>query len=365
MLTRRWPHHGEPPLHRLAELARCVGATLDGDGSFASRAWRRWSAPGPATSRSSPIRSYRAQLATTRACAVIVAPGDRRRDAAAEARLVQSVRDVRARRGDPASGAAAAPGVHATARVDAAADVAASASIGAVCRHRRARAIGERAVVGAHCVVGDDATIGDDALLIRASRSIARCVIGARTHRAQRRRDRRRRLRHGATTAGAGIKIPQIGARRRSATTSRSAPTPRIDRGAIDDTVIEDDVKLDNQIQVGHNCAIGAHTAIAGCVGIAGSDAHRAQLQDRRRGDDLRPLTIADGTRDLGGDAWSRLDPTRRASTRGAFPVLPHREWQHAASKTRRLRGLAERLPRLERERGIGAADEARREDEA
>ena len=44
-----------------------------------------------------------------------------------------------------------------------------------------------------------------------------------------------------------------------------------IDRGALDDTVIEDGVKLDNQIQIGHNCQIGAHTAIAGCVGIAGS----------------------------------------------------------------------------------------------
>ena len=44
-----------------------------------------------------------------------------------------------------------------------------------------------------------------------------------------------------------------------------------IDRGALDDTVLEEGVKLDNQIQIGHNCRIGAHTAIAGCVGIAGS----------------------------------------------------------------------------------------------
>ena len=44
-----------------------------------------------------------------------------------------------------------------------------------------------------------------------------------------------------------------------------------IDRGAIEDTVIEDGVKLDNQIQIGHNVRIGAHTAIAGCTGISGS----------------------------------------------------------------------------------------------
>jgi UDP-3-O-[3-hydroxymyristoyl] glucosamine N-acyltransferase len=44
-----------------------------------------------------------------------------------------------------------------------------------------------------------------------------------------------------------------------------------IDRGALDDTVIEEGVKLDNQIQIGHNVRIGAHTAMAGCTGIAGS----------------------------------------------------------------------------------------------
>ncbi len=49
-----------------------------------------------------------------------------------------------------------------------------------------------------------------------------------------------------------------------------------IDRGAIDDTVIEDGVKLDNQIQIGHNVRIGAHTAIAGCSG------HLRQHDDRR-----------------------------------------------------------------------------------
>ena len=48
-----------------------------------------------------------------------------------------------------------------------------------------------------------------------------------------------------------------------------------IDRGALDDTVIEDGVKLDNLVQIGHNVRIGAHTAMAGCVGVAGSATHR------------------------------------------------------------------------------------------
>ena len=44
-----------------------------------------------------------------------------------------------------------------------------------------------------------------------------------------------------------------------------------IDRGAIEDTIIEEGVKLDNLIMIAHNVRIGAHTAIAACSGISGS----------------------------------------------------------------------------------------------
>jgi UDP-3-O-[3-hydroxymyristoyl] glucosamine N-acyltransferase len=44
-----------------------------------------------------------------------------------------------------------------------------------------------------------------------------------------------------------------------------------IDRGALQNTIIEDGVKIDNQVQIGHNCIISKNTIIAGCVGIAGS----------------------------------------------------------------------------------------------
>lgn len=44
-----------------------------------------------------------------------------------------------------------------------------------------------------------------------------------------------------------------------------------VDRGALDDTIIENGVKIDNQVQVGHNVRIGENTAIAAAVAIAGS----------------------------------------------------------------------------------------------
>ncbi len=73
-----------------------------------------------------------------------------------------------------------------------------------------------------------------------------------------------------ANEGGVWIKIPQTGRVVIGNDVDIGANTS-IDRGALEDTVIEDGVKLDNQIQIGHNCHIGAHTAMAGCVGVAGS----------------------------------------------------------------------------------------------
>jgi len=44
-----------------------------------------------------------------------------------------------------------------------------------------------------------------------------------------------------------------------------------IDRGSIDDTIIEKNTYLDNQVHIGHNVKIGKNCMIAGQVGFAGS----------------------------------------------------------------------------------------------
>jgi UDP-3-O-[3-hydroxymyristoyl] glucosamine N-acyltransferase len=44
-----------------------------------------------------------------------------------------------------------------------------------------------------------------------------------------------------------------------------------IDRGSLQDTIIEDKVKIDNLVQIGHNVRIGAGSVIVAQVGIAGS----------------------------------------------------------------------------------------------
>ena len=71
-------------------------------------------------------------------------------------------------------------------------------------------------------------------------------------------------------TSGNGTWIPQLGSVVIEDDVEIGANTS-VDRGALDDTIIERGCKLDNLIQIGHNVRIGAHTAIAACAGIAGS----------------------------------------------------------------------------------------------
>jgi UDP-3-O-[3-hydroxymyristoyl] glucosamine N-acyltransferase len=330
---------------RLADLARMADAALEGDGSVvvARIATLEHAGPGDIAFLANP--RYRAQLATTRAAAVIVAP-----DAAAATALPKLVsRNPYATYARVATilhpAAPATPGVHASACVDPSSAVAASASIGPCAVIGAGARVGERASVGAHCVVGDDASIGDDAILDPRVTVYPQCAIGART------------LVHSGVVIGAdgfgladegGVwrKIPQLGRVVVGADVEIGANTT-IDRGAIDDTIVEDGVKLDNQIQIGHNCVIGAHTAIAGCVGIAGS----TRIGPRCR---IGGAAMISGHLTIAADTVISAATLVHASIRepgvytGALPALPHREWKQMASQLRRLRELAERVRMLE-----------------
>jgi len=352
-------HPGEPTLHSLADLARAVGAAVDGDGSVrvARIATLEHAGPGDIAFLANP--RYRPQLAFTRASAIIVA-----QSAVAETPLPKLVA------ANPYAAYArvaailhpavpSAPGVHSTAWVDPSAVVAKSASIGAYAVIGARTAIGERAVVGAHGVVGDDASIGDDTTLDPRVTVYPRCVIG------------RRGVVHGGAVIGAdgfGLardggqwrKIPQIGRVVIGDDVEIGANTT-IDRGAIDDTVLEDDVKLDNQIQIGHNCVIGAHTAIAGCVGIAGSTRIGANCRIGGAAMISGHLQIADGTTiSAATQVFDSIDtPGVYTST---FPALPHREWRQVASQMRRLRELGDRVRTLEHALAATIPDEGRGE---
>jgi UDP-3-O-[3-hydroxymyristoyl] glucosamine N-acyltransferase len=161
------------------------------------------------------------------------------------------------------------PGRHPTAVVDPTAVIDPSAAIGPLAVIGARARIGARCTIGPGCVLLDDVTIAADTRLVASVTLCSAVVIGERC------------VLHPGVTIGADgfgfaadagemVKVPQIGGVRIGNDVEVGANTT-IDRGTIEDTVIEDGVKLDNQIQIGHNVRVGAHTVIAGCTGISGS----------------------------------------------------------------------------------------------
>ena len=193
--------------------------------------------------------------------------------------------------------------------------------------------LGEGVSIGAGCVVGEDVVIGDGSCLYPRVVVYAGCKLGKRV------------IVHSGVVIGADgfgiaddnghwVKIPQIGSVRIGDDVEIGANTT-IDRGALDDTVIEEGVKLDNQIQIGHNTRIGAHTAIAGCVGIAGSADIGRHCTFGGAAMILGHLTIVDHVNISAGTFISRsiLKP---GTYTGIYPVDEHEAWARGAAWLRR-----------------------------
>jgi len=129
--------------------------------------------------------------------------------------------------------------------------------------------IGARTVIGAGCSIGAGSSVGADCILF-ANVSLYHDVHIAN-----------RAVLHSSVVIGAdgfgfafdgkqSIKIAQLGGVRIGDDVEVGAGST-IDRGALDDTIIEHGVKIDNHVQIAHNCVIGEHTIICGCSAIAGS----------------------------------------------------------------------------------------------
>ncbi len=241
----------------------------------------------------------------------------------------------------------AIPGVDATATVSENATIASSASIGVHAYVGKCATLGEGVVVEAGCYIGDGAEIGDYTHLYANSVVYPGCRIG------------RQCIIHSGAVIGADgfghaeddgrwVKIPQIGRVCIGDEVEVGANTT-IDRGALDDTVIEDGVKLDNLIQIGHNCHIGAHTVIAGCVGIAGSARIGRHCRIGGAAMILGHLEIADGVTISPGSMITR-SISQAGTYTALMPFQAHRDWLKTAAHVRHLDALVERIARLEHE---------------
>lgn len=231
--------------------------------------------------------------------------------------------------------------------------VAASAHVPATCSVGDFVVIGENVVLGEHvviksgCVIENDVSIADNTCLEPNVTIKHHCEIGKNCN-----------IFSGAVIGSDGfgyaeengrwIKIPQVGRTILQDNVDVGANTT-IDRGALDDTIIEEGVKLDNLIQIGHNCVIGAHSVIAGCVGIAGSARIGKHCKIGGAAMVLGHLEIADNVTISPGSMITR-SLTKSDTYTALMPFQTHRAWLNTAAKIRHLDDFADKIKSLEKE---------------
>lgn len=296
---------------------------------------------------------YLSQLASTEASAVILSPVER--DSTTLPRIVTEnpyayfakVSELLNPQGKHHAG------IDDTARIGNDCTIADSCSIAAHVVIGSHVTLGENVTIGPNCVVGENVVIGDNSQLQANVTVYHDCVIGRSCN-----------LFSGTVIGADGfgyaeddgrwVKIPQVGRVLIEDYVDIGANTT-IDRGALDDTVIEEGVKLDNLIQVGHNCHIGAHTVIAGCVGIAGSAIIGKHCKIGGAAMILGHLQIADGVTISPGSMITR-SLTQADTYTALMPFQAHGEWLKTAANIRRLGDLVERVKQLENEIAVFTA---------
>lgn len=330
--------------YTLDEIVSRLGGQLIGEGGVRVDRVATLSQAGPGEIAFLANPKYRRQLAASRAAAVVLSPADAigcpqpcivsDNPYAYFARVAQMLNPL------PRTPAGIHPAALSESKLDPSVSVAAGAVIG------KDVSIGDHCVIGPACILGDGVRLGAHSRLYGNVTVYSGCVIG------------RRAIIHAGAVIGAdgfGIarepdgswtKIPQVGRVVIGDDVEIGANTT-IDRGAIDDTVIEDGVKLDNQIQIGHNVRVGAHTAMAGCVGVAGSARIGRRCTVGGGAIILGHLSIAD---DVSISAATLVTKSidRAGTYSGAIPFAPHRDWLRNAAHLRHLDDLADRIRTLE-----------------
>lgn len=342
----------------LADVVAALGGELQGvDAASAARLFigRLASLEGAASGELAFLShpKYAAQLGSTNASCVIVSPA---MAAAAVAR--------QASRGVASSACIVAPnpylyfarltqwwraqqpgqpgpGIHPSAVVDPEANVTPSAHIGPLCVIERGAVIGAGTVLKSRVTVGADCRVGERCILH------AGVVIGADG------------FGFAPTSEQTWEKIEQLGAVVIGNDVEIGANTC-VDRGALEDTVIEDGVKLDNLVQIGHNVRVGAHSALAGCVGVAGSARIGKRCQIGGGAIVLGHLSLGDDVHVSAATVITRTIQQPGLYS-GVFPADDNASWEKNAATLRQLHRLRERIKALEKQlpaatNGSGAA---------
>ena len=334
----------------LGELAVRFGCELRGDPAATVDSVAALSQAGPRSVSFLANPKYASQLVDTRAGAVIL--DAKSADASPVPSLVAAnphatfARIAGVLHPDPPLNV----GVHADANVSPGAHIDASAEIAAqACVGEGAR-IGARCYVGPGCVVERGAQIGDD------TRLVARVFVGHHVT-----FGKRCIVQPGAVVGGDGfgyapekgtwIKVPQLGGVTIGDDVEIGSNTT-IDRGALEDTVIEEGVKLDNLIMIAHNCRIGAHSAIAAQSAVAGSSVLGKRCIMGGRAGLTGHITLCDDVVVLGTSFISH-SITKPGVYSSALPSEEAGAWRRIVARIKRLDSMAKQLRRVEKHVGL------------
>lgn len=239
-------------------------------------------------------------------------------------------------------------GVHASAVVADDVTIGHNVSLGANCVIESGVVIGDDVVVGAGCFIGKDSKLGHrtrlwanvtiyhgvelgESCLIQSGTVIGSDGFGY------------------ANEKGEWIKIPQLGGVKIGNRVEIGASTT-IDRGALEDTIIEDNVILDNQLQIAHNVHIGYGSAMAGGTIVAGST-HIGKYCIIGGGSVINGhIEIADGVTITGMGMVMRSIEEKGVYSSG-IPLQPNKEWRKTAARVHRIEEMHRQLKALQKER--------------
>jgi UDP-3-O-[3-hydroxymyristoyl] glucosamine N-acyltransferase len=329
---------------KLRELAASLGCELRGDGSVDVARVRGIAEAGAGDLTFLANAKYLPQLATTKASAVIVAPGVETTLPAlvSDNPYLTFARAVALIHGRPRPAA----GVHPSAQVDPSAVIGDGTHVGPLCVVGAGTRIGARSVLHASVVVYPGATLGDDCELHSGAHVRDGCRLGDRVV-----------VQNGAVIGSDGFgfakdadgryhKIPQVGIVVVEDDVEIGANTT-IDRAALGETRIGRGVKLDNLVQVGHSVTIGENTVMAGQAGIAGSTKVGRNVMLGGQVGVAGHLTIGDGV--IATAQTGIPSSVDAGSVVSGSPAIDNRAWLKSSAVFARLPELQKRVRAMER----------------
>ena len=336
-------------LYSLAEIAEKIDATVVGDHQVKVRRLGslETAEPGDLTHLSSP--HYRSYLSETNASAVILSERDL--DSCSVAALVvENPNLAYAQVSRLFDDRPRVPiGVSDTAEIHPTATMGVDVRVGPFVVIEANAWIGDGVEIGPHSQIGSQSSIGNDSVLLGSIVIYHNVRIGERC------------FVHANSVIGAdgfGFVPDSNGHLQRVAQVGGVSigndvvvgASNTIDRGAIDDTVIEEGVKLDDQVHIGHNCVVGAHSLLCGCTGLGGSVTigRHCVIAGGVGIAGSGPLKIADGTQ-IGAMTYVSRSIEEPGAYQGSTLHSPIQKWRRNMVRLTELDTITKRLEKLEK----------------